>query len=175
MANKQITLPVSGMTCASCVSRVERGLNKVPGVEAAQVNLATEQATVSFDPQQAAPEALVAAVERSGYSVPSQRAEFPVTGMTCASCVARVERALRKTDGVLDANVNLATEHATVEYVPGAASFDTLKSAVERAGYGVVEPEQETAQEDSEMVARQAELADRRRTGRVLLMPRTTS
>jgi Cu+-exporting ATPase len=160
---KQITLPVGGMTCASCVNRVERGLRKVPGVEAASVNLATEQATVSFDPQQTQPPALIDAVQGSGYTVPSERVEFPVTGMTCASCVARVERALRKADGVLDANVNLATEHATVEYLPGTAAFGTLKAAVEKAGYGVVEPEQTAATQDSEAAARQAELADRKR------------
>ncbi len=151
------------MTCASCVNRVERGLRKVPGVQAASVNLATEQATVQFDPQQTQPPVLIDAVQNSGYNVPSERVEFPVTGMTCASCVARVERALRRTDGVLDANVNLATEHASVEYLPGTASFDTLKASVEKAGYGVIEPEQAQAQADSEAAARQAELADRRR------------
>jgi len=163
MTDKQITFPVSGMTCASCVNRVERGLRKVPGVQAASVNLATEQATVHFDPQQTQPPTLIEAVQGSGYSVPSERVEFPVTGMTCASCVARVERALRKTDGVLDANVNLATEHATIEYLPGAAGFDALKAAVEKAGYGVIEPQRAAAQADSEAAARQAELADRRR------------
>src|SRR3712207_4935186 len=107
MATKQLTLPVTGMTCASCANRIERGLKKVPGVEAAQVNLASEQATVTFDTGQAQPQNLVAAIENSGYGVITDRIDFPVTGMTCASCQARVEKALRKVDGMLSANVNL--------------------------------------------------------------------
>src|SRR3712207_2095063 len=98
MATKQLTLPVTGMTCASCASRIERGLKKVGGVEGAQVNLASEQATVTYDPQQVQPRDLVAAVEKSGYGVISDQIEFPVTGMTCASCQNRIERALRKVD-----------------------------------------------------------------------------
>jgi P-type Cu+ transporter len=94
MATKNLTLPVTGMTCASCASRIERGLKKVGGVESAQVNLASEQATISYDPQQAQPHDLVAAVERAGYGVISEQIDFPVTGMTCASCVNRLEKAL---------------------------------------------------------------------------------
>src|SRR6185436_9884070 len=106
MATKYLTLPVTGMTCASCASRIERGLKKVGGVETAQVNLASEQATITYDPKQVQPHELVAAVEKSGYGVISDQIEFPVTGMTCASCASRIERALKKTDGVLEANVN---------------------------------------------------------------------
>src|SRR3954468_10295364 len=150
---KQLTLPVTGMTCASCANRIERGLKKVPGVESAQVNLATEQATISFDPQLAPPQKLVAAVEGSGYGVISDRVELPITGMTCASCQARVEKALRKVDGVLEANVHLATERATVEYAASVADRTALKAAVEAAGYGVVDvvPETDTG-EDVEAV-----------------------
>src|SRR5687768_13085316 len=98
MATKQLTLPVTGMTCASCANRIERGLRKVDGVSAAQVNLATEQAAVTFDPQQVRPDALVQAVEKAGYGVITDSVEFPVTGMTCASCQGRVEKALRKVE-----------------------------------------------------------------------------
>ena len=165
MATKQLKLPVTGMTCASCVNRVERGLKKVGGVETAQVNLASEQATITYDPQQVQPPALREAIQQSGYGVIADTLEFPVTGMTCASCQARVERALRKVDGVLDANVNLATERATVEYAPGVADWAALKAAVEAAGYGVVEPATEELEEheDVEAATRRAEVADKRR------------
>src|SRR5689334_13024476 len=165
MATKNLTLPVTGMTCASCANRIERGLKKVGGVESAQVNLASEQATVTYDPQQVQPHDLVVAVEKAGYGVISDQIELPITGMTCASCVNRVEKALKKTEGVLQASVNLATERATVTYAPGVASVTSLQAAVEAAGYGVIVPTQEvTAEpEDAEAKARGAELADKRR------------
>jgi Cu+-exporting ATPase len=165
MATKQLKLPITGMTCASCATRIERGVKKVGGVADAQVNLASEQATITFDPQQVQPHDLITAVEKTGYGVITDQIEFPVAGMTCASCATRIERALRKVDGVLDANVNLATERATVEYAPGVVDFATLKATVENAGYGVVEPAMTDAgeQEDTETAARRAEVADKRR------------
>src|SRR5215471_11969429 len=107
MAQQQIEFPVTGMTCASCVNRVAKALKKLPGVQDASVNLATEQAAVSFDPAQVAPGQLLSAVEGAGYGVITDQLTFPVTGMTCASCVNRVEKALKKQPGVLDASVNL--------------------------------------------------------------------
>src|SRR5256885_413906 len=139
MTTKNITLPVTGMTCASCANRIERGLKKVGGVETAQVNLASEQATITYDPQQVQPHDLVAAVEKAGYGVISDQVELPITGMTCASCVNRVEKALKKAEGVLDASVNLASEQASVTYTPASVGWGELKAAVERAGYGVIE------------------------------------
>src|SRR5262245_3311199 len=127
MAEQQIELPITGMTCASCVNRVAKALKKVPGVQDASVNLATEQAAVSFDPAQVAPSQLRSAVEGAGYGVVTDQIAFPVTGMTCASCVNRVEKALKKVPGVLDAGVNLATEQAAVTYVPSAAGWGELK------------------------------------------------
>src|ERR1043165_1860733 len=158
MATKNLTLPVSGLTCASCANRIERALTKVSGVESAQVNLASEQATVTYDPQQAQPHDLVAAVEKAGYGVISDQIELPITGMTCASCVNRVEKALKKTEGVLQASVNLATERATVTYAPGVADIGSLQAAVEAAGYGVIAPAPEDTAEpqDSEGAPRRA-------------------
>ncbi|HWQ12597.1 MAG TPA: heavy metal translocating P-type ATPase [Roseiflexaceae bacterium] len=164
MAVQQVELPITGMTCASCVRRVERALQKVPGVESASVNLATEQASVSYDPAQASPAQLQAAVESAGYGIVTDQIDFPVTGMTCASCSARIERALKKTPGVLDASVNLAAERATVTYVPATAGWQELKAAVERAGYGVIETAGAAQDaEDAEAQARARELADKRR------------
>ena len=125
-----ITLPIEGMTCASCVSRVERALKKIPNVIAANVTLATETAVVSMsEPNQAA---LITAIEDAGYAVPASTQTFAIEGMTCASCVARVEKALLKLPNVTSASVNLATEQATVT---GTASEAELFQAVEDAGY----------------------------------------
>src|SRR3954462_11943506 len=93
-------LPIGGMTCASCVRRVERALGKVPGVHSAGVNLATERATVKYDPTQVDLGKLRAAVEGAGYTVPTSEAILPIDGMTCASCVRRVEKSLSKLPGV---------------------------------------------------------------------------
>jgi Cu+-exporting ATPase len=128
------TFPVQGMTCASCVGRVERALGKVPGVQQVSVNLATEAATVLSDGK-VSRAALMDAVRAAGYDVPKAQVDLAIEGMTCASCVGRVEKALAGVPGVLSASVNLATERATVE---AAAGIDqaVLVAAVERAGYG---------------------------------------
>lgn len=129
-----LSLPVEGMTCASCVGRVERALAKVPGVAQATVNLATESAAVTLAGRVPA-QSLADAIERAGYAVPHDSAELRIEGMTCASCVGRVERALQAVPGVVSATVNLATEHAHVERLRGAAGAAALMAAVQQAGY----------------------------------------
>ena len=124
-----LSLPITGMTCASCAGRVERALKAVPGVSAASVNLAVERAEVRGI---AAPETLVETVRKAGYDVPVQAQELVIEGMTCASCVARVERALQAVPGVTEAHVNLSTESARVA---GLAETATLIGAVKAAGY----------------------------------------
>ncbi len=131
---REWSFAVEGMTCASCVGRVERALNKVPGVRRASVNLATETATVEAG-RTATREAVVAAVRGAGYEVPAQRIDLAIEGMTCASCVARVEKALAGVPGVEAASVNLATERASIE-AGAAVDPSVLVQAVERAGYG---------------------------------------
>ena len=163
MANTTATaeLAVSGMTCASCVMRVEKKLTKVPGVTEASVNLATERATVTYNPRQTDPNALVKSVEVAGYGATVQPQDEPlavtlaVTGMTCASCVRRVERALGKVPGVEQASVNLATERAVVT-LGGQATIDSLLTAVEKAGYHA-QPVIEAAAEDSDRETREEE------------------
>ena len=131
----EFEIDVEGMTCASCSARVERALNKLPGVKAAAVNLATERAEVHFDPQQLQPEQIAAAIAEVGYTPVLIEAELAVEGMSCASCVGRVERALRRTPGVIEATVNLATERAHVRYAPAMTDAETLIAAVVEAGY----------------------------------------
>ena len=136
-----IELPIDGMTCASCVSRVEKALAKVPGVQRASVNLATESASVAAS-HQVDLATLRGAVEKAGYSVREQQASLSIEGMTCASCVARVEKALRKLPEVASAEVNLATEKAEVKFVGRADEvIPRLVAAVEKAGYAAKLPQ----------------------------------
>jgi len=141
MANKSVTLNVLGMTCASCARTVEQGLKKVSGVENANVNIATEQATVTFDPSVLMTSQLVDRIRETGYDASLQRVMLPIGGMSCASCVRHVESALSKVDGVVTVAVNLATERATVEYIPSVATLEMLKQAVRNAGYEVLDQE----------------------------------
>jgi P-type Cu+ transporter len=130
----RLSLPVEGMTCASCVGRVERALKEVPGVQTAAVNLATERADITFTGL-ANPQAAVRAIESAGYAVREETTELAIEDMTCASCVGRVEKALAKVPGVFEATVNLATEHARVRHLAGVVSTADLEAAVEQAGY----------------------------------------
>ncbi|MDC7710743.1 heavy metal translocating P-type ATPase [Vogesella indigofera] len=132
-ASQTLRLPVLGMTCTSCVSRVEKALHKVPGVQAATVNLATESVTLEAGPDFALADAH-AAVERAGYQVGSNSVNLGIQGMTCASCVSRVEKALLAVPGVTAASVNLATETARVT-VSGGSDSQLLLAAVAKAGY----------------------------------------
>src|SRR5512139_791831 len=136
MTNPTLSVGISGMTCASCSARVEKVLKQLPGVTDATVNLATETATVSGATDLAS---VQRAIEKAGFSVPTDSCTLDISGMTCASCSARVEKALGKVSGVLDASVNLATEQATVQLARGTAAT-ALIAAVERAGYGAQLP-----------------------------------
>ena len=140
MAKQQVTLPVQGMTCASCVNHVQKALSGVEGVSDVNVNLATEKASLWFDA--GVPTAtLVEAVRETGYDVATDTMTLSIGGMTCASCVAHVQKALSKVPGVTEANVNLATEKATVTFVSGVAALPDFKAAVTDAGYEVLEDE----------------------------------
>ncbi|HJO74837.1 MAG TPA: heavy metal translocating P-type ATPase [Rhodospirillales bacterium] len=132
---KSISLPVAGMTCASCVGRVEKVLGGLDGVSNASVNLTTEKASVDYDPANTGPEAIAEAIEKTGFSVPAASVELSVGGMTCASCVARVERVIGQLPGVTTANVNLATERASVSFIPGSLDAAAIAAAIEQAGY----------------------------------------
>lgn len=133
-ADARLSLPVEGMTCASCVGRVERALKAVPGVQTAAVNLATERADITFSGL-ADPQAAVRAIESAGYTVREETTELAIEDMSCASCVGRVEKALATIPGVLEATVNLATERARVRHFAGVVSTADLEAAVQQAGY----------------------------------------
>lgn len=129
-----ISIPVEGMTCAACVGRVQRAVTRADGVEDATVNLATEKAELMLR-EPGALQRAIDAITESGYDVPIEEFDLHIDGMTCASCVSRVEKALRKVPGLLDASVNLATEQAHVRFPVGAVSTADLIRSVEEAGY----------------------------------------
>jgi P-type Cu+ transporter len=148
---------VAGMTCASCSARVERTLGRLDGVSEANVNLATEQATIRFDPAALTPMQVLDAIKGAGYEPVVAETELSVTGMTCAACSARVERALGRVEGVLAANVNLATERATLRYLPDVAPRERLVDAVRDAGYDVMEESAQQSRSDAERERREVE------------------
>ncbi len=160
MNKNQIILPVEGMTCASCVGHVERALNKVEGVASANVNLATERANVEFANGDVETAELVQAVRDSGYEIPVEKIILPIGGMTCASCVAHVEGALSDVPGVVDVNVNLATEKASVSFVPGVVSVQDFKQAVAKTGYEVLDTAAQKEAEEEDQAERK--MADAR-------------
>jgi Cu+-exporting ATPase len=166
--------PVEGMTCASCVARVEKALSRVEGVSRASVNLAANTATVMADPEKTRMATLVSAIRDTGYEVPVQKTEFPVEGMTCASCVARVGKALLSVSGVLSASVNLATRTGTVEFLPGVADMGALRVAIERVGYTIPEirPEEDpVARQERRQREEERALLNRLRVGVLLGVP----
>jgi Cu+-exporting ATPase len=157
-----LTLQIHGMSCASCIGRVERALKKVPGVIEANVNLATEEARVVTDPAQVSAATLVDVVKGAGYEAEVAHRTFVIGGMSCASCVGRVERALRKLPGVVEASVNLATEKANVVYVPKTLMPARIAEAVTAAGYTAT-PEEAEGSARSKDHGKDAELSALRR------------
>lgn len=154
------TLNVEGMTCASCVQTVERATNKLPGVNESSVNLATEKLTVSYDENAVTLQDIQHAVDQVGYQlkVDTEQKTYDLTGMTCASCVQTVERATRKIDGVLESNVNLATQKMQVQYDPSTVSSADIIEAVSQAGYKAHEDLQSSQTVDDNRNKAQREL-----------------
>jgi len=146
--SETMLLPIEGMTCASCVSNIERALRKVEGVSEVNVNLATERAKVLSSNGDLVLSELVQAIKNAGYDVPLERMQLPIGGMTCASCVAHVEGALGDVPGVVQVNVSLATEKASVTFIPGLTGLAVFKEAVGKTGYEVLEAVEATQKED---------------------------
>jgi Cu+-exporting ATPase len=172
MASKQITLPITGMTCANCVSTVERNLKRLDGVETASVNLASERAAVAYDPARLSPDDLIARVRRAGYDVALGEARLPLRRLADSADAARLEKALRAVEGVTDASVSVATETALVTYIPTVVSQADLRRAAQAAGFETLEQGAEAG--DVEGAAREREIAYQRRlliVGLVLTVP----
>jgi P-type Cu+ transporter len=140
---KHVTLHITGMTCAACSSRIEKVLNKMDGVEA-NVNLAMEKATIEYDPAKHSLHDIQAKIEKLGYGVATEKVMLDIEGMTCAACAARIEKGLRRMEGVESATVNLATNSAVVEYKEGITSVEAILEKIKKLGYkGQVREEEE--------------------------------
>ncbi len=173
---KKAELPITGMSCASCVAKIEKGLSKMSGIVDAKVNFATEKATISYFPSQVTMGDFVATIKDLGYEAGVEKVTLPVHGMSCASCVKKVEDALNGLMGVVRATVNFATERATVQYIPGAVSSEDFRRAVKEAGYEILEVEVAQKEEivDREKAAREAEYRKLKRkfvSGVALVIP----
>ncbi len=164
---KSIALPVAGMTCASCVSHVESALKELPGVSQVVVSLGTSKAHIVYDPQQVSLSQMQRAVEDAGYQVPSAEWTLEVRGMTCASCVGRVEETLKELPGVQTATVNLGLGTARVQYIPGVVTSAAMKRAIREVGYEAAERTAGANALDRERQAREEEI---KRQGRNLLI-----
>jgi Cu+-exporting ATPase len=171
---KRIDLSVTGMSCASCASRIQEALNRLTGVEGASVNFAAEKATVFFNPSKTGIEDFIKTIKDQGYGVSVSKVIIPIKGMTCASCVEKVQKALASLNGVLSASVNLATEKATVEYISAQVGMREFKKAIKGTGYDILEVQQ--GEDIVEKEKKERELAYRKLrtkliTGAVLTLP----
>jgi len=164
MSDKNVTLPITGMTCANCALNIQRSLKKVKGVKEANVNFATEQASVSFDHEKVQIKDLADRIRDSGYGVVIATVEIPITGMTCANCAMTIERILNnKVPGVLKASVNFATERVRVEYISTLTTADDIIATIEKAGYGAIRSDEIIEGEDTELEARKKEIKNQTR------------
>ncbi len=143
MVNKKLTLKITGMHCASCVDTIESALKPIEGINKATVNFATEKATIEFDPEKITESDITKIIDGTGYPVATQtqtqKAIFKIGGMTCSSCARTIEKALKKSTSVIEANVNFATTAATISYDPTQTDILKLKKIVESTGYGVLD------------------------------------
>jgi Cu+-exporting ATPase len=173
---KKAELPITGMSCASCVAKIEKGLSKMSGIVDAKVNFATEKATITFDPSQVHMGDFVSTIKELGYEAGMEKVTFPIHGMSCASCVKKVENALSGLEGVVRTSVNFATERATVQYIPGTVSMEDFRKAVKEAGYEILEMGKAEKEDivDREKMAREAEYRKLKRkfiSGVILVIP----
>jgi len=164
MADQSVNIPVTGMTCANCALNIERKLGKRAGVKDVHVNFASEEAAVTFDPEQVELTEITADIRDAGFGVATAGVELPITGMTCANCAMNIERTLnRKLFGVITASVNFATERAFVEYIPTILTIDEIITAIEKAGFGAVRPRESSGAGDEEASFRAAEIRNQTR------------
>ncbi|MCM3363925.1 heavy metal translocating P-type ATPase [Niallia sp. MER TA 168] len=139
------TFEITGMTCAACANRIEKGLNKMQGVEQATVNLALEKATVTYREEELSTNEIKEKVEGLGYGIITEKLELDISGMTCAACATRIEKGLNKMAGVNTSTVNLALENATIEYNPASIAADEIIGKINKLGYGATKKESKQA------------------------------
>jgi Cu+-exporting ATPase len=164
---QNLSIPIQGMTCASCVARIEKALRAIKGVQEANVNIATEKANILYDPGLVDPQSLIHTIEDLGYRIireprKTEKVSIAIESMTCAACVNRIEKGLRKIEGVAEAQVNLATERATIQYHSEKVGKSEFRRAIEDLGYQVRGVEEE-ASADREAKARAEEIRVQKR------------
>lgn len=157
---QRLDLPVRGMSCASCVERIETGIRGLAGVEDISVNFAAEKATVLFNSARIAVDRVVREIENLGYETTLEEAVIPIRGMTCASCVEKIETRLRTLPGVIDASVNFGTEKAAVKFLPTVQTLGDLAKAIREIGYEPLEVTDQAASGDYEKAAREKEIRE---------------
>jgi Cu+-exporting ATPase len=155
---KNVTLPVTGMTCANCAATIERQVRKLPGVDLANVNLASEKLAVSFDPALLDEHGIIARVERIGYGIPTGKTELPITGLRDNSDALSLEKLLAKQNGVLSCSVSYGTERASLEFIPGMTTIAELAVVIRKAGYDLVQVGDAEELEDVEAQVRAHEI-----------------
>jgi len=160
---KQVTFPVTGMTCANCAAAIERNVRKLPGVDVANVNLASEKLTVAFNPAELDEQGIITRVEHIGYGIPTGKVELPITGLRDNSDALTLEKLLARQEGVLVASVSYGTERAALQYIPGLTSIAELARIVRKAGFDLVQAGEAESIEDAEAHVRAAEVARQRR------------
>jgi Cu+-exporting ATPase len=155
---KNVTMPVTGMTCANCATTIERNVRKLAGVNLANVNLASEKLTIGFDPEQLDERAIIARIERIGYGVATGKTELPIKGMRDNSDAVTLEKLLAKQNGVLAASVSYGTERASLEFIPGMTSIGELAALIRKAGFDLVQVGEAENLEDVEAKVRAGEV-----------------
>ncbi len=162
MTTKQVTIPITGMTCANCVSTIERVTKKLPGIESATVNLASERGTWNFDPNVLTTDQIIHRIYDIGYGIAAADVDLPIQGLHDDADARRVQDAVSKIEGVLKANVSFTTERASIEYLPTMVGQGDLRRAIEAIGFKAIVAEGASS-EDAEAIAREAEFAHQRR------------
>jgi P-type Cu+ transporter len=155
---KSVTMPVTGMTCANCANTIERNMRKLPGVDQANVNLASEKLTIAFDLDQLDEHAIIARIERIGYGIATGKTELPIKGMRDNSDALSLEKLLAKQNGVLAASVSYGTERAALEFIPGMTSIAELAALIRKAGFDLVQVSESENLEDVEARVRSDEV-----------------
>lgn len=149
--SKQTSIQVTGMTCAACANRIEKGLSKMDGVTSANVNFALEKANVTYDPDKVGMKNLEETIKKLGYGSVSEVVQFNLEGMTCAACANKIEKGLSKLPGVTNASVNFAMETARVGFYPSEVSIEDMQNQVKKLGYKAI-----TKQEDKNAIDHRA-------------------
>ncbi|HEX7568520.1 MAG TPA: copper-translocating P-type ATPase, partial [Anaerolineaceae bacterium] len=171
---KNITLPVTGMTCSNCATTIERNVRKLPGVNVANVNLANEKLTVAYDPALLDEHGIIARVERIGYGIATGKTELPLKGLSDNSDALSLEKVLVKQNGVLAASVSFGTERVSLQYIPGLTSIAEIAAAIRKAGFDLVQVGESESLEDVEAKVRAVEISRQKRLlilGLILTIP----